>query len=123
MRPLPVIVTKCGDDAWHNGGHSPFSREVVLASFNRSKDLLGKIDILLLHDPNQTELNEFFTEGREGFEAFKELKSKKEVIGTGIGVREHDVLTRFMQYPSDVADVILAVNDYNLLRRSINCCP
>jgi D-threo-aldose 1-dehydrogenase len=122
-----TLVTKCGDAGPQNDGHSPFSKEGVFASFKRSQALLspGKVGVLLLHDPTLKELDEFFHPGTGGVEAFKELKQSGEVDATGVGVREHDVLFRFMTNPSNVADVVLPVNDWNLLRRyaSVNILP
>ncbi len=123
----PIIVTKCGDEGPHNGGHSPFSKLGVLESYKSSlKNLRGfEVDVFLLHDPTQKELDEFFTPKTGGIETFKELRESGEIRSTGIGVREHDVLLNFMKNPSMVADVALIVNDWNLLRRyaSVNLLP
>lgn len=47
-----VLQTKMGDEGPQNGGHSPFSREGVLASVEQSLAALKvkTIDSLLLHD-------------------------------------------------------------------------
>jgi D-threo-aldose 1-dehydrogenase len=122
-----TLVTKCGDKGPQNGEHSPFSKQGVLSSFQCSQSRLypGQVDVLLLHDPTLAELDEFFSPGTGGVEAFQELKRSGEVRATGIGVREHDVLARFMTHPTSVADIILPVNDWNLLRRyaSANILP
>ncbi len=127
VRSQPIIVTKCGDEGPQNDGHSPFSKEGVLASYKKSiNNLLGHdINIFLLHDPTQKDLDEFFTPKTGGIETFKELRESGEVRATGVGVREHDVLLNFMKDPSMVADVALIVNDWNLLRRyaSVNVLP
>ena len=123
----PIIVTKCGDAGPQNGGYSPFSKEGVLSSYKNSlKNLDGfQINAFLLHDPSKDELDEFFAPGTGGVETFKELRDLGEVRATGIGVREHDVLLDFMKHPSNVADIALIVNDWNLLRRyaSVNLLP
>ena len=79
----------------------------------------------MLHDPSKDELDEFFAPGTGGVETFKELRDLGEVRATGIGVREHDLLLDFMKHPSNVADIALIVNDWNLLRRyaSVNLLP
>ena len=47
-----TLVTKCGDPGPQNGGHSPFSKQGVLSSFQCSQSRLspGQVDVLLLHE-------------------------------------------------------------------------
>jgi len=116
-----TIITKCGDNGPQNNGHSPFSKDGVHSSFKQSLKLLkppsGTIDVLLLHDPSQKDLDEFFCPETGGFLAFEELRADKSIRATGIGVREHDVLLRFMEHKTNLADIIITVNDWNLIRR------
>ena len=117
-----VLQTKVGDEGSQNAGHSPFSREGVLASVEHSLKVLGvpHVDSLLLHDPYEDELETFLGKGG-GMEAVRQLKSAGIVRHFGCGAREHEPHMRLLAAlgPSEF-EVAQTVDDENPLRRFLD---
>jgi len=119
-----IISTKVGDECppfSDNGGHDAFSYQGVQNSVTHSLRQMGLnyIDLCLLHDPDLEELERFMAPpGPQtgGMEALRDFKKDGTVRSIGIGCVEREQQLRFVEGCHDV-DVVLAVNDFNLVRR------
>ena len=120
-----LLSSKVGDDCApfsDNGGHSPFSYDGVRYSVEHSlrQTSSSRLDLCLLHDPTMHELRSFLNEDGAcgkgaGMGALRDLVREGVVGSLGIGCVEREQQLRFMEEPD--ADVVLAVNDWNLARR------
>ena len=117
-----ILQSKMGDAGQQNGGHSPFSRQGVLASVEHSLKMLKTdfVDSLLLHDPYSDELDAFLAKGG-GMEAVRELKSAGIVRHFGCGAREHEPHVKLLEAlgPSEY-QISQSVDDDNPLRRFLD---
>jgi len=107
------IQTKCGTHPSLGG----YDRDSIMRSIENSLNVMeiDFIDCLLMHDPSQDDLDvAFATNG--GLEAMLDAKRQGMCKHIGVGVREHDVLARFMN--TGECDVVLSYLDYNLMNRS-----
>jgi len=113
-----VLQSKCGDEGAQNGGHSPFSREGVVASCKHSLQVMGVpyLDALLLHDPYKDELETFLQEGG-GMEGVRELRDEGLIRHFGLGCREHAPHIELSQALGAEFQISICVDDHNLLRR------
>ena len=113
-----VLQSKCGDEGPQNGGHSPFSREGVVASCKHSLQVMGVpyLDALLLHDPYKDELETFLQEGG-GMEGVRELRDLGLIRHFGLGCREHAPHIALSQALGAEFQISICVDDNNLLRR------
>ena len=121
MRDGLLIGSKVGDECppfSDNGGHSAFSYDGVMCSVAHSLQQLrvvDRLDTVLCHDPTMSELEEFLTPETGGMAALQSLQKQGVVGHIGIGCVEHEQQRRAMVHPA--CEVVLAVNDYNLVRR------
>ncbi|MBT6146644.1 MAG: hypothetical protein HOH74_14495, partial [Gemmatimonadetes bacterium] len=85
--------------------------------FENSRKLLGRIDIVYVHDPAQDEhMDEILAPGG-AFEALEQLRDAGHIRGFGLGVRKHRYLLRAIE--SGRVDVILPSYDYHPIRQSL----
>ncbi|WP_031510160.1 aldo/keto reductase [Streptomyces megasporus] len=93
-----------------------FSRDGVLRSVEDSLTRMGvdRVDVLFLHD---TDVEDRFEAAlREGWPALAELRSQGVVGAVGAGMRNTDLLTRFVRETD--ADVVMLAGRYTLLDQS-----
>lgn len=113
-RPSIYISTKVGRHPVFNG----FDPENVLRSVESSLKNLrtNYIDILHLHDPDESEFEQIFSNGKT-LEILMDLKNQGIFRYLGLGVREHDLHKAFIE--CGFADIILPYMDFNLLRQNL----
>jgi aryl-alcohol dehydrogenase-like predicted oxidoreductase len=113
IRDSVVLQTKCGTHPVYPG----YTADAVMKSVESSLlDLdVEHIDVLLLHDPTPKDLAVALAPDG-ALEAMRWLKAAGLVTNVGIGVREHDVLLKFIR--TGACDVILTYLDWNLMNRS-----
>jgi len=113
MRTGLTVSTKVGT---HPERRYAYEADDVRWCFEGSRELLGAIDVVLVHDPAADEHLDTILGPGGAFEALEELKAAGEIRAIGLGVRPHRFLRRAME--SGRADVILPSYDYHLIRRS-----
>ncbi len=108
-----TVSTKVGT---HPERRYAYGADDVRWCFEGSRELLGAIDVVLVHDPAADEHLDTILGPGGAFEALEELKAAGEIRAIGLGVRPHRFLRRALE--SGRADVILPSYDYHLIRRS-----
>ena len=108
-----TVSTKVGT---HAERRHAYGADDVRWCFDRSRELLGAIDVVLVHDPASDEHLDTILGPGGAFDALEELKAGGRIRAIGLGVRSHRFLRRAME--SGRADVILPSYDYHLVRRS-----
>ena len=108
-----TVSTKVGT---HPERRYAYGADDVRWCFEGSREQLGAIDVVLVHDPASDEHIDTILGPGGAFDALEELKEAGEIRAIGIGVRQHRFLRRAMD--SGRVDVILPSYDYHLIRRS-----
>ena len=108
-----TVSTKVGT---HPERRYAYGADDVRWCFEGSRELLGAVDVVLVHDPASDEHIDTILGPGGAFDALEELKAAGEIRAIGLGVRPHRFLRRAME--SGRADVILPSYDYHLIRRS-----
>ena len=108
-----TVSTKVGT---HPERRYAYGADDVRWCFEGSRELLGAVDVVLVHDPASDEHIDTILGPGGAFDALEELKAAGEIRAVGLGVRPHRFLRRAME--SGRADVILPSYDYHLIRRS-----
>ena len=108
-----TVSTKVGT---HPERRYAYGADDVRWCFETSRERLGAIDVVLVHDPAADEHLDTILGPGGAFDALEELKAAGEIRAIGLGVRPHRFLRRAME--SGRADVILPSYDYHLIRRS-----
>ena len=107
-----TVSTKVGT---HPERRYAYGADDVRWCFEASRELLGAIDVVLVHDPASDEHIDTILGPGGAFDALEELKAAGEIRAIGLGVRPHRFLSRAME--SGRADVILPSYDYHLIRQ------
>lgn len=107
-----TVSTKVGT---HLERRYAYGADDVRWCFDGSRELLGAVDVVLVHDPASDEHIDTILGPGGAFDALEELKAAGEIRAIGLGVRPHRFLRRAME--SGRADVIPSY-DYHLIRRS-----
>lgn len=115
VRDSLTISTKVGT---HPERRQQYGADDIRWSWDRSHDLLGRIDILFVHDPGQDAHVDTILGSGGAFDVLEELKAAGTIRGLGLGVRTHRFLTRVIE--SGRADVILPSYDYHPIRASLS---
>ncbi len=108
-----TVSTKVGT---HPERRYAYGADDVRWCFDGSRERLGAVDVVLVHDPASDEHIDTILGPGGAFDALEELKAAGEIRAIGLGVRPHRFLRRAME--SGRADVILPSYDYHLIRRS-----
>ncbi|MFH1571276.1 MAG: aldo/keto reductase, partial [Gemmatimonadota bacterium] len=108
-----TVSTKVGT---HPERRQQYDGDAVRWSFERSRELLGRIDVVYVHDPgSDAHLDQILGPGG-AFEALEQLRAQGEIRALGLGVRNHRFLRRVID--SGRCDAILPSYDYHPLRTS-----
>jgi D-threo-aldose 1-dehydrogenase len=114
VRDQLTVSTKVGT---HPDRRNTYGADDVRWCYETSHGLLGRIDIVFVHDPvNDGHMDQILAAGG-AFEALEELQAAGQIRGFGLGVRNHRFLRRAID--SGRADVILPSYDYHPIRRSL----
>jgi len=111
QRDRLTVSTKVGT---HPERRQEYGRDAVRWSFERSGELLGRIDVVYVHDPTDDEHMDRILGGGGAFEALAELRSQGVIRALGLGVRRHRFLRRAVD--DGRCDAILPSYDYHPLR-------
>ncbi len=114
VRSQLTVSTKVGT---HPERQNAYGAADVHWCFARSRHLLGRIDMVYVHDPvTDVHMDAILAPGG-AFEALEQLKAAGEIRGFGLGVRRHPFLLRAIE--SGRVDVILPSYDYHPIRQSL----
>ncbi len=114
IRAEIVVSTKVGTHPQRRGG---YGAEDIRWSYENSREILGPIDIVFVHDPRSDEDMDTILAPGGAFEVLEELKAGGQIRALGLGVRRHRYLRRAIE--SGRADVILPSYDYHPIRQSL----
>jgi len=109
-----TVSTKVGT---HPERPRRYDADSVKWCFERSQELLGRIDIVYVHDPGSDEDVDRILGAGGAFDALEELKAQGTIRGLGLGVRNHRFLRRAVD--SGRCDAILPSYDYHPLRTTV----
>ena len=112
-RDAITVSTKVGNPPQRR---QQYDADAVRWSFDRSTGILGRIDIVYVHDPSADEHMDEILGPRGAFQVLEELKREGAIRALGLGVRNHRFLRRAIH--SGRCDVILPSYDYHPLRAS-----
>lgn len=110
-RDLLTVSTKVGTHPQRQHG---YDTDGVQWCFARSVELLGRVDIVYVHDPNSDEHMDGILGPGGAFEALEQLRSQGTIRALGLGVRNHRFLRRAID--DGRCDAILPSYDYHPLR-------
>ena len=112
-REAITVSTKVGT---HPQRRQQYDADSVRWSFDRSTEILGRIDIVYVHDPTADEHMDQILGPGGAFQALEELRDAGVIRALGLGVRKHRFLRRAIH--TGRCDVILPSYDYHPLRTS-----
>jgi D-threo-aldose 1-dehydrogenase len=115
VRDSLTVSTKVGT---HPERRQRYGADDIRWSWDRSRQLLGRIDILFVHDPGQDAHLDTILAPGGALEVLEELKADGQIRGLGLGNRTHRYLQRLID--SGRADVILPSYDFHPIRRSLD---
>ena len=115
VRAKLTVSTKVGT---HPDRRNAYDADDVRWCFETSRELLGRIDIIYVHDPVADAHVDTILAADGAFETLEELKASCQIRAFGLGVRNHRYLTRVIE--SGRVDVILPSYDYHPIRLSLN---
>lgn len=114
VREQLTVSTKVGT---HPDRRHAYGADDVRWCYERSREMLGRIDIVYVHDPSDDGQMDQILAAGGAFEALEGLRAAGQIRGFGLGVRNHRFLRRAVD--SGRADVILPSYDYHPIRRSL----
>ncbi|MDA0333984.1 MAG: aldo/keto reductase [bacterium] len=114
VRARLTVSTKVGT---HPERPNAYGAADVRWCLAQSAHMLGRIDMVYVHDPvTDAHMDAILAPGG-AFEALEQLKAAGEIRGFGLGVRRHHFLLRAID--SGRVDVILPSYDYHPIRQSL----
>lgn len=115
VRAQLTVSTKVGT---HPERRNAYDADDVRWCYDMSHALLGRIDIVYVHDPVSDAHVDAILASGGAFEALEQLKAGGDIRAFGLGVRTHRYLLRAID--SGRVDVILPSYDYHPIRQSLN---
>jgi len=112
-REAITVSTKVGT---HPQRRQQYDADAVRWSFDRSTEILGRIDIVYVHDPSTDEHMDQILGPGGAFQALEDLRDGGTIRALGLGVRNHRFLRRAIH--SGRCNVVLPSYDYHPLRSS-----
>lgn len=109
-----TVSTKVGT---HPERRHAYSADDARWCYERSRDLLGRIDIVFVHDPATDEHLDSILAPGGAFEALEALRDSGAIRAIGLGVRNHRYQRRVID--AGRADVILPSYDFHPIRQSL----
>jgi aryl-alcohol dehydrogenase-like predicted oxidoreductase len=114
VRAQLTVSTKVGT---HPDRPNAYGADDVRWCYETSRELLGPIDVIFVHDPvEDVHVDEILQKGG-AFDALEQIKAAGELRGFGLGVRTHRFLLRVIH--SGRTDVILPSYDFHPIRQSL----
>ncbi len=114
VRSLLTVSTKVGT---HPERRNTYGVDDVRWCFENSRQMLGRIDIVFVHDPTCDAHMDTILASGGAFEALEQLQSQGEIHGFGLGNSSHRYQHRVID--SGRASVILPSYDYHPIRQSL----
>ena len=114
VRGQLTISTKVGT---HPERRQQYGVEDIRWSWEKSRQLLGKIDMVFVHDPGSDQDMDVIMGSGGALEFLEGLRDAGEIRAIGLGNRTHRWLRRVID--SGRADVILPSYDYHPIRQSM----
>jgi aryl-alcohol dehydrogenase-like predicted oxidoreductase len=114
MRQQLTISTKVGT---HPQRPHQYGTDDIRWCYQNSRELLGPIDIVFVHDPTSDQHMDTILGAGGAFEYLEQLRDAGEIRGIGLGNRTHRWLRRVID--STRADLILPSYDYHPIRQSV----
>lgn len=114
VRRSLTVSTKVGT---HPERRQQYGTEDIRWSWEQSRQLLGKVDMVFVHDPGSDNDMDTIMGTGGALEFLEDLRETGEIRGIGLGNRSHRWLRRIID--SGRADVILPSYDYHPIRQSM----
>ncbi len=114
LRQQLTISTKVGT---HPERRQQYSADDIRWSWEKSQALLGKIDMVFVHDPGSEADMDIIMGAGGALEFLEGLRNSGQIRGIGLGNRSHRWLRQVID--STRADVILPSYDYHPIRQSM----